>query len=580
MKHLGKDQIPFGQTNTEVLEGRWLPASAGIDIHKETLTATVLIPDFETQTITKYAQKFNTDHYSLTSLASWLIQFKPLGLTRYGIEATSTYYRPVEYALSGLFQQVLINPYLLKERRKTDAKDSYTIAYVVLTGLFQPNTVTPEIQQVLKTLTRRQRKAIYKRTAASNAIETTLTNYNILLGQEITMLSVSGQAILETIIAGATIPEVAAVSAAYYSQTTIPERKEKYQRILISLRHLPYLPESVRFTIQKLYEDAKHHDKQVGGYDAQITIALDKYKVIDEGTGEIIITAEEAIQLLQTVPAVNDRFINIFIAECGIDMRRFPTAGHLVSFCGFNPEKKVSANKVTSAGTLPGNKHIHSITTQICQAMLQQAKADNPLVRWGRQYRARNGNSSGAHNMAVSAIAKRLILSIWHMLSKKEPYNTEKYDYAMREHEAQKEVKKLLNHTRNVVNAIHIVDLNEHTKANALDIMTSIAKAVGLDTAQLQIVPHQPDKPITQLGLPKRIITALEIHEIRMTSQLVYLWASQSLNNLKGIGQITFTTILDHLINHNYIKPTHATPEPPQPTASQPSPRGSLAPHI
>ncbi|MBK8433834.1 MAG: transposase [Chloroflexi bacterium] len=139
MKHLGKDQIPFGQTSTEVLEGRWLPASAGIDIHKETLTATVLIPDFETQTITKYAQKFNTDHYSLTSLASWLMQFKPLGLTRYGIEATSTYYRPVEYALSGLFQQVLINPYLLKNDGKQMPKTvtpllmSFSLAYFNLT---------------------------------------------------------------------------------------------------------------------------------------------------------------------------------------------------------------------------------------------------------------------------------------------------------------------------------------------------------------------------------------------------------------------------------------------------------------
>ncbi|MBK8433833.1 MAG: hypothetical protein IPL28_22225 [Chloroflexi bacterium] len=154
------------------------------------------------------------------------------------------------------------------------------------------------------------------------------------------MLSVSGQAILETIIAGATIPEVAAMCATYYSQTSIPERKEKYQRILVSLRHLPYLPQSVRFTIQKLYEDAKHHDKQVEGYEAQIAVALDKYKVIDETTGEIIITANEAVEIMKTAPSVNERFVNVFIAECGIDMRRFPTAGHLVSFWWLQPRKE------------------------------------------------------------------------------------------------------------------------------------------------------------------------------------------------------------------------------------------------
>lgn len=550
-KYLGKDRLPIGQENVETLSGRWLPAAAGIDIHKHTLTATVLIPDFTTQTITKHAQKFSTDYNALRELRDWLNSFKPYGLTRYGIEATSTYYRPVEYALQGHLEQVLINPFLLKERRKTDAKDSYTIAYTVLTGLFQPTLPTPDIQQQLKTLNRRLRKATERRTAASNAIETTLTNYNILIGQHLRMLSASGRAIIEAIISGASTPEKAAEAATYYSQSSLEERQKKYLEILTSLSHLPDFPEAARFTIRQLYSTALFFDEQITAYRQEIDQLLTTFKAITPD-GEILITAQEAYDLLLTIPGANQHFALTFIAECGLDMRRYPSAAHLVSYCGFNPEKRVSADKVTSASSLPGNKVMHAITTQIAQALLQTSKT-NPLAIWGRQYRTRNGSSAGAHNMAVAAVARRLINATWYILTKKEPYRDDNYDFTVSEKNAQREVKRLLRHANEVSNTVNRNDINPATRAQALAIMSSVAALIGADFSHLRIVPGRPDCPITDLNLPSRVTTTLAKRDMTKVSQLVFAWASQTLADTPGIGETSLNLIIESLLTHNYL---------------------------
>lgn len=550
-KPLGKGNTKLGEISTETLTGHWLPAAAGIDIHKETLTVVVLIPDFATKNLTKHTQKTSTSYSSLRQLRDWLLQFQPAGLTSYGIEATSTYYRPVEYALRDHFDQVLINPYLLKEARKTDAKDAGTIAYVVLTGMFKPNFVIPEIQTQLKTINRRYAKTIANRTQTSNAINTTFTNYNILLGQQVRMLSTSGLAIIKAICEGETDPATAAAHATYYSQSTSPDRQQKYAAILETLHDLPTFPPTPRFTIQQLYNKALFLDDQAAQQADQLNRTLTHYAVIDHTTGEIIITAQQALELLMTVPGVSLRFAQTFIAEAGIDMRRFPSAPHLVSYCGLNPQKRVSADKVKSGSALPGNTHIHSMITQVAQGLIQKSK-NSPIGIWGRQYRSRNGGNTGAHNMAVAAVAKRLAHAIWYVLTLKQPYNDSKYDYTAAATATNKNVKKLLRQANDIA-SIPKVDIDEHTRTQLVSALSIIANAAGVENTRLRIVPGKADTPITHLNLPKRVQSTLEQHNISLTSQLIFTWATQTLSSLPGIGEASVTHIIATLTHAGYL---------------------------
>ena len=54
---------------------------------------------------------------------------------------------------------------------------------------------------------------------------------------------------------------------------------------------------------------------------------------------------QQAIALLDSIPGVNQRIAEIFIAEVGTDMQRFPTAGHLASWVGICPGNHQSAGK-------------------------------------------------------------------------------------------------------------------------------------------------------------------------------------------------------------------------------------------
>jgi len=80
---------------------------------------------------------------------------------------------------------------------------------------------------------------------------------------------------------------------------------------------------------------------------------------------------------VKTIPGVGSRYGEVLIAETGIDIvKRFENAQSLQSFAVFDPSKTYSANKVRSKKTKKGNKHIHTVTIQITQAMLQHGKKE------------------------------------------------------------------------------------------------------------------------------------------------------------------------------------------------------------
>lgn len=55
---------------------------------------------------------------------------------------------------------------------------------------------------------------------------------------------------------------------------------------------------------------------------------------------------EKQRQLVQTVPGLSNSLTTLrIISEIGIDMIKFPTAGHLYSWAGFVPRNDESAGK-------------------------------------------------------------------------------------------------------------------------------------------------------------------------------------------------------------------------------------------
>lgn len=95
------------------------------------------------------------------------------------------------------------------------------------------------------------------------------------------------------------------------------------------------------------------------------------------------------------------------------DIRRFATPKKLAAYLGLNPSSKTSGKgkhkKIGVAVT--GRRDVRSILTQGAQAVLRQG-SKSALGKWGMSLFLRKGNK----NIAVSAIARRLAMQVWHIL--------------------------------------------------------------------------------------------------------------------------------------------------------------------
>jgi len=117
-----------------------------------------------------------------------------------------------------------------------------------------------------------------------------------------------------------------------------------------------------------------------------------------------------AIELLDTIPGVDVRTAQVIIAEIGVDMTVFPTAGHLASWAGLCPGNNQSAGKRGPATTRPGSPWLQKA---LVEAALSASRTRNTYlaVRHAR-IRARRGKQR-----AAIATAHTILIAVWHMLS-------------------------------------------------------------------------------------------------------------------------------------------------------------------
>jgi transposase len=99
---------------------------SGIDVHKQTVVACVIVPDATGQA-RKEIRTFATLTEDLEALANWL---SALGVTHVAMESTGVYWKPVFNLLDGRFEVLVVNAEHLKKLagRKTDVQDAEWIA--------------------------------------------------------------------------------------------------------------------------------------------------------------------------------------------------------------------------------------------------------------------------------------------------------------------------------------------------------------------------------------------------------------------------------------------------------------------
>ena len=145
---------------------------------------------------------------------------------------------------------------------------------------------------------------------------------------------------------------------------------------------------------------------------------------------------EWAITILCSITGVSRTTAEVLIAEMGVDITRFPTAGHLCAWAGVAPASNESAGKHRPAGSRHGS-------TWLQRALLEAARAAARTKGsyFSAQY-ARLARRRGPNKAAV-AVAHSILETAWHLLSDGELFVDPGSSYFERRHDPAQEAKRL-----------------------------------------------------------------------------------------------------------------------------------------
>ena len=117
----------------------------------------------------------------------------------------------------------------------------------------------------------------------------------------------------------------------------------------------------------------------------------------------------ELIDILDEIPGVGRHVAQVIIAEIGLDMSRFPTAGHLVSWAKLCPRTIQSGAKTAAGKTGKGNRYLKAV---LGDAAAGAGKTNTFLGERYRRIVKRRGKLK-----ALVAVARSTLVIVWHLLS-------------------------------------------------------------------------------------------------------------------------------------------------------------------
>lgn len=365
----------------------------GLDVHQATVVACVLIVRKDGK-VQKQLRTFGTTTRELLSLREWLLS---QGCTHVAMESTGVYWKPVFAILEGGGLEIVVaNAQHVKKvpGRKTDVKDAEWLADLLCHGLLRSSFVPPKPVRELRDLTRYRRKLVESQSAERNRLLKLLETANIKLASVASdVFGVSGLEMLQALVEGKATPREMAELAKRKLRKKIPElelalegRVEEHHRFLLKLQ------------LDRL--EAVEHD----------------LVVLEQRMQEKLQPYAAQLALLDEIPGVDWTLAAVIIAELGVNMSVFQSVSQLASWAGVCPGNNESAGKRRNSRIPKGNVYLK---TALVEAAHAAAKAKRTYLR-DKFYRlkARRG-----YKRAAVAIAHKILVSIYHMLSQNVSYN-------------------------------------------------------------------------------------------------------------------------------------------------------------
>jgi transposase len=226
--------------------------------------------------------------------------------------------------------------------------------------------------------------------------------------------SKSARAMLEALLSGVTDPEQLAELAKARMRAKIPQLRAAL---------------ASRFEID-------HHGVMVAQLLAHIDTLDTAVENLNERIALVLAPHAEIVELLCTIPGVQTHAAQVLIAECGLDMGRFPTVGRFASWAGACPGHHESAGRRRSGQTRPGPRWLTDALTECAKAAARTK--GTYLAAHFAQLRGRRGEPK-----AIGAIRHDILVAYYHIVRDQVPFRELGPDWQRRRYSPEHRARRL-----------------------------------------------------------------------------------------------------------------------------------------
>lgn len=371
------------------------PICCGADIHKDLIVATIAATNQDG--ITEYIQSsFSSQNFDLVRLKAWLIEHHCFEIA---MESTGKYWIPVFNVLEGEIKVFVVHPKYTKaiKGKKTDKKDSKWIADLFKHDLLKFSFIPPKEIRELRELSRYRIKLIAMRSSERNRYQNSMAISNIGLASILSdPFGKSSRAVMKEVIRSSSVTEEK------ISKLLERNAKKKVKEVLQSLVG-SHIESDQRLKMNIASQHMDQIDSHVKRLETEMAIRCIPYATL--------------INLLLDIPGISYLSAMTIIAEIGTDMSVFETSKQLACWAGLAPANNESASKKKSVRISKAGSYLKPLLVQCALAAINSKSNPYYRIKYNRIKKRRG------HKKAIIAIARMILVNIYHILSTGEVYS-------------------------------------------------------------------------------------------------------------------------------------------------------------
>lgn len=371
------------------------PICCGADIHKDLIVATIAATNQDG--ITEYIQSsFSSQNFDLNRLKAWLIEHHCFEIA---MESTGKYWIPVFNVLEDEIKVFVVHPKYTKaiKGKKTDKKDSKWIADLFKHDLLKFSFIPPKEIRELRELSRYRIKLIAMRSSERNRYQNSMTISNIGLASILSdPFGKSSRAVMKEVIRSSLVTEEK------ISKLLERNAKKKVKEVLQSLVG-SHIESDQRLKMNIASQHMDQIDSHVRRLETEMAIRCIPYATL--------------INLLLDIPGISYLSAMTIIAEIGTDMSVFETSKQLSCWAGLAPANNESASKKKSVRISKAGSYLKPLLVQCALAAINSKSNPYYRIKYNRIKKRRG------HKKAIIAIARMILVNIYHILSTGEVYS-------------------------------------------------------------------------------------------------------------------------------------------------------------